>query len=336
MGFPRQEWSGLPFPSPGDLPHPGIKPASPHCRWILYYWATREALQMCVYTNTFIIIILWWFFLVYEAHSSTGSHLLIRDPQCRILITSVPISQMRTVSLWGQIREPCRVALVGPCASAPRQRHSGTERQPEYCSQVPARAEFDLCWGMWSSPNSQKGAEAGIQEPELPSLHPGRWRPPWNPTRRVPPGARTGGRGWRAPWLTGSSAPPQARQGQRAARGSVIGLGALVWESKALGMLPGPPLNRETEQHVYFPWASISSAASPLHLTICMLSNVLLASWNHGHWTPGLYKKKPWGRDCRSYFKETFRPVREMLGLHFAKIQNSSDFSIPRGEIHRI
>ena len=29
-GFPRQEyWSGLPFPSPGDLPCPGIKPASP-------------------------------------------------------------------------------------------------------------------------------------------------------------------------------------------------------------------------------------------------------------------------------------------------------------------
>ena len=30
MGFSRQEyWSGLPFPSPGDLPHPGIKPGSP-------------------------------------------------------------------------------------------------------------------------------------------------------------------------------------------------------------------------------------------------------------------------------------------------------------------
>ena len=28
--FPRQEsWSGLPFPSPGDLPDPGIEPASP-------------------------------------------------------------------------------------------------------------------------------------------------------------------------------------------------------------------------------------------------------------------------------------------------------------------
>ena len=30
MGFSRQGyWSGLPFPSPGDLPNPGIEPRSP-------------------------------------------------------------------------------------------------------------------------------------------------------------------------------------------------------------------------------------------------------------------------------------------------------------------
>ena len=30
MEFSRQKcWSGLPFPSPGDLPDPGIKPGSP-------------------------------------------------------------------------------------------------------------------------------------------------------------------------------------------------------------------------------------------------------------------------------------------------------------------
>ena len=30
LGFSRQEhWSGLPFPSPGDLPDPGIRPESP-------------------------------------------------------------------------------------------------------------------------------------------------------------------------------------------------------------------------------------------------------------------------------------------------------------------
>ena len=29
-GFPRQEyWSGLPFPSPGDLPNPGMESVSP-------------------------------------------------------------------------------------------------------------------------------------------------------------------------------------------------------------------------------------------------------------------------------------------------------------------
>ena len=33
MGFSRQEcWSGLPFPSPGDLPDPGIKPGFPALR----------------------------------------------------------------------------------------------------------------------------------------------------------------------------------------------------------------------------------------------------------------------------------------------------------------
>ena len=33
MGFSKQEyWSGLPFPSPGHLPNPGIEPGSPALR----------------------------------------------------------------------------------------------------------------------------------------------------------------------------------------------------------------------------------------------------------------------------------------------------------------
>ena len=37
-GLSRQEdWSGLPFPSPGDLPDPGIKPGLLYCRQILYH-----------------------------------------------------------------------------------------------------------------------------------------------------------------------------------------------------------------------------------------------------------------------------------------------------------
>ena len=41
MGFSRQEyWSGLPFPSPEDLPDPGIEPWSPALSYCLSY---REA-----------------------------------------------------------------------------------------------------------------------------------------------------------------------------------------------------------------------------------------------------------------------------------------------------
>ena len=47
VGFSRQEcWSGLPFPSPGDLPDPGIEPGSLHCGQTgrrFTFWATREA-----------------------------------------------------------------------------------------------------------------------------------------------------------------------------------------------------------------------------------------------------------------------------------------------------
>ena len=43
MEFSRQEyWSQLPFPPPGDLPDPGIKPQPPVLgAWNLYHWITR-------------------------------------------------------------------------------------------------------------------------------------------------------------------------------------------------------------------------------------------------------------------------------------------------------
>ena len=50
MGFSRQEyWSGLSFPSPGDLPDPGIKPRSPTLQQILYHqnhWRNNQKLLL--------------------------------------------------------------------------------------------------------------------------------------------------------------------------------------------------------------------------------------------------------------------------------------------------
>ena len=44
MEFSKQEyWSGLPFPSLGDLPNPGTEPVSHIAGRLLTMWATREA-----------------------------------------------------------------------------------------------------------------------------------------------------------------------------------------------------------------------------------------------------------------------------------------------------
>ena len=48
VGFPRQEkWSGLPFPSPNDLPIPWSNPGLLHCRWILYHLSHQGSWRGC-------------------------------------------------------------------------------------------------------------------------------------------------------------------------------------------------------------------------------------------------------------------------------------------------
>ena len=45
IGFSRQEyWSGLPFHSPGDLPHPGIKSGSPAFQADFFFFKPTESL----------------------------------------------------------------------------------------------------------------------------------------------------------------------------------------------------------------------------------------------------------------------------------------------------
>ena len=54
MGFSRWEyWIGLPFSSPGDLPHPGIKPSSSTLQVDSYCWATGEAQNKLIYCYFF-------------------------------------------------------------------------------------------------------------------------------------------------------------------------------------------------------------------------------------------------------------------------------------------
>ena len=42
------DWSGLPFPSPGDLPDPRSNLHPLHCKQVLYCWASSRLLSRCV------------------------------------------------------------------------------------------------------------------------------------------------------------------------------------------------------------------------------------------------------------------------------------------------
>ena len=95
MGFPRQEYqSGLPFPSPGYLPNPGIKPSLLHCRWILYQLSHQGSPCMCVcvcvFKTPFLLLYLWFwksypFFKICLIHYLL-QFLPIKHPSVRCLV----------------------------------------------------------------------------------------------------------------------------------------------------------------------------------------------------------------------------------------------------------
>ena len=59
MGFSRQEyWSGLKFPSPGDLPNPGIEPRSSALQADSYQMSYKESPY--IYTFLYIWGLPWW------------------------------------------------------------------------------------------------------------------------------------------------------------------------------------------------------------------------------------------------------------------------------------
>ena len=72
MGFSRQEdWSGLPFPSPGDLPDPGIGLLSPALAeasaeppgkwWLSTFIATLYYVHLSPFPTKLNFCLLWYF-----------------------------------------------------------------------------------------------------------------------------------------------------------------------------------------------------------------------------------------------------------------------------------
>ena len=103
MRFPRQEyWSGLPFPSPGDLPDPGLNLSLLLGKWILYYWPFREAQPLSL------------LFVNPEVASICPFHLVLKWPtlsmQCMLKTSWRHSPQLQWVLPWQSL--PCRWSLT--------------------------------------------------------------------------------------------------------------------------------------------------------------------------------------------------------------------------------
>ena len=93
MGFPRQEfWSGLPFPSPGDLPDPGMEPMS--------------------------LALASIFFITEPPGKSESQYLLVINQINMLLFSHLVVSDsLRPHRPW-HARLPCPSALHGVCSNS--------------------------------------------------------------------------------------------------------------------------------------------------------------------------------------------------------------------------
>ena len=83
MEFSRQEdWSGLPFPSPGDLPNPGIDPRSPALQ--VDSLLSKPPLSSLIQLN--YIRNMWGVFLVLICKLLRSSHLITAFPTVLCLL----------------------------------------------------------------------------------------------------------------------------------------------------------------------------------------------------------------------------------------------------------
>ena len=93
MEFFRQEyWSGLPFPSPGDLPHSGIEPRSPELQARFFtIWATGKPNEVVWFSSVqFSPSVV---FDSLRPHGLQHARLPCPSPTPRIYSNSCPLSQ---------------------------------------------------------------------------------------------------------------------------------------------------------------------------------------------------------------------------------------------------
>ena len=127
MGFSRQEyWSKLSFPSPGDLPNPGIEPTSPASAGGLFTsWATSEASGVTIYDT--------W---VDDEPLTSSSSRPTRPPPGNERFSLNPCPPHQTLFWWPFLTLPQTSFLP---TDLPKASHLGICRFGEPLSSIPLR-----------------------------------------------------------------------------------------------------------------------------------------------------------------------------------------------------
>ena len=79
--FRQEHYTGLPFPSPGDLPHLGVNPGLLQCRQILYCLIHEESLFICILAYICIYVLICKYIYIHT-HTSIYTYMYIHLSIC--------------------------------------------------------------------------------------------------------------------------------------------------------------------------------------------------------------------------------------------------------------
>ena len=125
MGFSRQEyWSGLPFPSPGDLPNPGIEPGSPALQTDSLSPEPPGNIYIYIHTHTHTYICIYIYIYIFSELKGTGMGKLNLDDHY------IYYCGQESLRRSGVVNKRVRNAVLGCNLKNDRMTQNGCLRRP--------------------------------------------------------------------------------------------------------------------------------------------------------------------------------------------------------------
>ena len=113
-GFSKQEyWSGLPFPSPGDLLQ-GSNPGLLHCRQILYHLSHQGSHKYPTHSLEKAVIYWYWIFCFHSPYNPGTVLIYSKCPQ-NLMLNWTNLNSVKVKADY--VEEYCRLFAVWRCST---------------------------------------------------------------------------------------------------------------------------------------------------------------------------------------------------------------------------